>query len=452
MMTRPRAADTHKTLDVLETVRDSLRVLGPFRFVVLVSLILSYVWRFHDLSGAISPLRLSALTTVGSWLILVVGDWQHLIRRLRKSAYLKLFLAWSAWILISTFWALDQEYARRLWIEDHFKTVTMVLFFLSCPPSRSVTRLMIYAMSFGAAVLCFFYAKSGFPLWGSPVPMYDVNDMALMLNVAIPLSVFLFLSERSGFGRGLICMTVLLCAFSVLMTRSRGGFLTIGCIAALFIFYVEASRWLKVAPVVAIVVGFIMLPSDGQDRLLTLFNPTTDYNVTADDGRLAIWKRGATYLSDKPVMGVGFRNFALAETTISPVARQFGTAEAKVTHNSIVEIFVETGLVGGLLYLAMISAVLGRLLQSRRRMKKQPSIENRVAQLCTDLIAVSVVAFLTGGFFLALGYTPALFTLLTIATLIGPPGPETGRAASRRRLSQGLGRRRQVTRSLRPAL
>ena len=451
-MTRPRAADTHKPLDVLETVRDSLRVLGPFRFVILVSLILTYVWRFHDLSGAIRPLRLSALATVGSWLILVVGDRQHLMRRLRQSAYLKLFLVWSAWILISTFWALDQEYGRRLWIEDHLKTVTMVLFFMSCPPSRSVTRLMIYAMSFGAAVLCFFYAKGGFPLWGSPVPMYDVNDLALMLNAAIPLSVFLVLTERSGFARGLIGMSVLLCAFCVLMTRSRGGFLTLGCISALFLLYVQASGWLKLAPIVAIVVGFTLLPSDGQDRLMTLFNPSTDYNVTADDGRFAIWRRGATYLSDKPVMGVGFRNFAVAEATISPDARQFGSAEAKVTHNSIIEVFVETGFVGGLLYLAMIGTVLGRLLQSRRRMKNQPSMENRVTQLCTDFLTVSVAAFLIGGFFLALGYTPALFALLTIATLIGPPGPETGRAASRRRLSQGLGRRRQVTRSLRPAL
>jgi O-antigen ligase len=311
---------------------------------------------------------------------------------------------------------------------------------------------MIYAMSFGAAVLCFFYAKGGFPTWGTPVPMYDVNDLALMFNAVIPLSVFLFLSERGGFGRGLICMTVLLCAFSVLMTRSRGGFLTLGCIAALFLFYVEASRWLKLAPVVAIVVGFGMLPSDRQERLLTLFNPSTDYNVTADDGRFAIWSRGATYLSDKPVMGVGFRNFAVAEATISPDARQFGSAKAKVTHNSMVEIFVETGFVGGLLYLAMIGAVLGHLLQSRRRMKKQPSIENRVTQLCTDLLAVSVVAFLIGGFFLALGYTPALFALLTIAVLIDPEGPETNRAHSRGHPARGLGRRRQVTRSLRPAL
>ena len=443
-MTLPLAADTYKTLDVRETVRDSLRVLGPLRFVVLVSLILTYVWRFHDLSGVIRPLRLSALATVGSWLILLVGDQRHLMRRLRDSPYLKLFLVWSAWILISTFWALDQEVARRLLIEDHLKIVTMVLFFLSCPPSRSVTRLMIYAMSFGAAVICFFYVKGGFSLWGSPVPMYDVNDMALMLNAAIPLCVFLILSERSGFSRGLICMVVLLSAFCVLMTRSRGGFLTLGCIAALFLFYVEASRWLKLTPVVMIVVGFFLVPSAGQDRLLTLFNPSADYNVTGD-GRFAIWKRGAGYLSSNPISGVGYRNFALAETTISPQARKFGSARAKVTHNSLVEIFVETGLVGGLLYLAMIGSVFRRLLKSRGRMKKQRRMETRVTRLCTDFVVVSVVAFLIGGFFLALGYTPVLFVLLTIGVLI-----ELGDTASSQR-NPLLGHRRQGARSLRTA-
>ena len=449
-MTQRHRVDTYERLDVMETVRDSLRVLGPFRFFVLVSLILTYVWRFHDLAPIIRPLRLSALATVGSWLFLVGGDRQHLMRRLSDTAYVKLFLAWSAWILVSTFFALEPEYARGLWISDHFKTVTMVLFILSCPPSRSVTRLLIYMMSFGAAVLAFYYAKSGFPAWGSPAPMYDVNDLALLLNAAIPLSLFLALSERSAFSRKMIWMSLLLCAFGVLSTRSRGGFLTLGCISGLLLLDVQVSRWLKLAPFVAMALGFSVLPSETKDRLLTLFDPTDDYNVTAENGRIAIWKRGAGYLLDRPVTGVGFRNFVIAEQTISPMAVQYGARDGKVTHNSLLEVFFETGFVGGLLYVAMIGSVLGRLMRSRRRMKEQRRMENNLTQLCTELLTVSVLAFLVGGFFLALGYTPALFAILTIAVLIYPVDAGPDGASSRS--NPPLRHRRQGSRSLRPAL
>jgi len=72
-----------------------------------------------------------------------------------------------------------------------------------------------------------------------------------------------------------------------------------------------------------------------------------------------------------------------------------------------------------------------------------------LTQLCTELLTVSVLAFLVGGFFLALGYTPALFAILTIAVLIYPV--DAGRDMAYSRRNPPLGHRRQGTRSLRTA-
>ena len=145
----------------------------------------------------------------------------------------------------------------------------------------------------------------------------------------------------------------------------------------------------------------------------TVFSPSADYNMTAERGRIAIWKRGGTYLLDRPITGVGFRNFVVAESTLSPAAQR-GDARGMVAHNSIVEVFVETGLVGGALYLMMLGSALTHMWRHRRRLDRPLRIRNPQARLSTEFLLISVIAFVIGGFFLALGYTPIFFALLEI--------------------------------------
>jgi hypothetical protein len=47
------------------------KLLMKPRTMLMGLLLLTYVWRFHDLSGLIAPLRLAAIATVGSWLYLL---------------------------------------------------------------------------------------------------------------------------------------------------------------------------------------------------------------------------------------------------------------------------------------------------------------------------------------------------------------------------------------------
>jgi len=79
----------------------------------------------------------------------------------------------------------------------------------------------------------------------------------------------------------------------------------------------------------------------------TIIKPEEDYNRTAEEGRVKIWKRGIGYMMLHPVFGVGAANFPVAEGTISPLA---GRTEVGLgvkwgaAHDSFVQIGAELGI------------------------------------------------------------------------------------------------------------
>lgn len=394
-------------------------ILGSIdlRAVVVAGLLLSYIWRFHDLSPVVRPLRLAALFTVSSWAFLVLAPRWPVLKRALALPYVWLFLAWTLWMAIGVPFALSPDRAWEVFVSGHLKNVTMTLFVLGFFTSLQHVRLVVAIQVFGAAVLTYFYAKGGFPTWGSPVPMYDRNDFALLIVMTAPLVLFVSLATKENWIKLAAWTLLLAIGASVIWGQSRGGFLALAATALFLLFRLEGIKvWARAALPILVVLGVFLAPGGSQERLHTLLTIEEDYNIHSDVGRVEVWKRGIGYTRKHPVFGVGLANFPVAEGTLAPRAREGDPrwTRRSAAHNSFLQVTAETGLVGGLLYLVMLGTAFVRVFVIRKRFAKGRDAHSVVIKQLADCLSASIIGFTVAGLFLSLGYSSLFFSLLCI--------------------------------------
>jgi O-antigen ligase len=379
------------------------RLIKQPRYAILVGLVFTYVWRFHDLTSVIASLRIVAICTVGSWLYLLASPRIGVIKRALTRPYVICFLLFSLWALASVPGAIYPDWAWGQWSDGQVKTVTMFLFIVSCITSVATLKLVVAIQVIGGGVLALFYIKSGFPQFYSPVPMYDRNDFALALNLALPFAIYLSATVKGLLPRIGAWGATLAIGTSVMMSQSRGAFLTLGVMALLVLITARTIKLrYRVIPPLLFIVAVPFLPTEVQDRLSTLLNPSEDYNVTSDTGRVVIWGRALGYLEDHKVFGVGFESFPWAEAV-------FGLGRPVAIHNSFLQAAVETGYPGFVLFTSMLLFAMARLLKIRYRLARQQRREGaKDLRLIADCLFLVVLSFCIGGFFLSMAYSPLI--------------------------------------------
>jgi O-antigen ligase len=147
------------------------------------------------------------------------------------------------------------------------------------------------------------------------------------------------------------------------------------------------------------------------EKMRTIIQPKDDYNITTEEGRIQVWKRGIGYMLRNPILGVGAGNFPTAEGTISPRARAAYTGRWKwsVSHNSYVQVGAELGIPGLLLFLLMFWRAFAGLRAVQHGQPRAPP-----AQLAQTL-AACLIGYMVGGFFLSLAYRDLLYVLIALA-------------------------------------
>lgn len=418
----------------------------PFdpRSVIVVGLVLTYLWRFQDLAPVFAPFRLAAVLTLASWALLVFQpNWSVLSKGLSRP-YSVCFLLWSVWMAVTAPFALSPAIAWDFVSYTHFGNAMLFVFLVSSISRARELNIAIAAHGVGAAVIAAYYVKQGFPTLWTPLAGVDRNDLALMLNTALPMVMLFGLALPRRLHRYLAWGLVAMMATCVLFSQSRGGFLTLALLGLYMgVRLTHVKLHLRLLPVTGLILGLLVAPPEVKDRLRTLLDTENDYNTQHELGRIQIWQRGWGYLMDNPVTGIGVTNFPVAEGTLSEGSRSRENWKASVSHNIYVEVGVETGFIGGILYITMILAAIVRLLKLRAL-----AIRRRMARswvnLC-DLLTVAVGAFAVNGMFLSHGYSPFLFFL--IALVAGAEQSfEVAARQSAKRGGRGNGRRRKPAR------
>jgi len=235
----------------------------------------------------------------------------------------------------------------------------------------------------------------------------------------------LLFKASEGIRRWLAAGCLAVTCAAVAMTGSRGafvGFLVV--VPAIFFAMKDVSVTRRLGVVGAFVAALVLgAPQGYWERIETVFEPSEDYNVTDDHGRLAIAQRGLGYMMTYPVLGVGVANFSRAEGTISPLARNAMSGEAirfLAPHNTYVQVGAELGVFAiaiwlSLFYLGIVGLRRLRATLSRRgRAGGEKTAERRFLVLMCTYLPITFLAFATTSFFVSHAYTPVFYVLLAL--------------------------------------
>lgn len=234
---------------------------------------------------------------------------------------------------------------------------------------------------------------------------YDPNDMALLFVVFIPI-----VTAEALCGKAVLRLPawgVAACSLvGIALTQSRGGVLALGAVGAHALLVQKKRRWLLV-PLFCMAAALIVFFAD--NTLWSRFHDLqmeTDYNYSARDGRLAIWKSGLSLFATRPLLGVGIGQFSAALGMI-------GSGAYKTAHNSYLQLGVELGIFGFIAFLGLLRSVFRGALAGAASVRLPSACRIRHSALLLGLTGYCV-----GGFFLSQAYGNVLYMLLALAAVM----------------------------------
>lgn len=254
------------------------------------------------------------------------------------------------------------------------------------------------------------------------------NNMALMSVFCFPIVVNQFAYAKTGAIRLLAALLVVLLLVGLVVSESRGGFVT-------FLFVLALLAWsfrshlrphylgLVFAGAGAILVVMLLsVPEDYWQRQSTLqmlglaATESTDHlrGDAALDRRAAYLVVAGDAFVEKPILGHG--TSAFAEIWFRSTESDAFKDERRPAHNTYAEVLVGSGLIGLILFLVLLWVVLQNYLRAERYLA---SINDTPGlHLCSSyrIAFLSIVAYL----FLKSGIDHKLFLLsvpLSVATL-----------------------------------
>jgi len=329
------------------------------------------------------------------------------------------------WAALSVPAALNQGVAFSV-VTDLAKVVLMYAVLAGSVRSlRDVERLTL--VYFGVTVLYTAVVLSRFELSGDSWRLdrlyyYDGNDLATLIASAMPLGLYVVLTQRRLVVRGLALVGLVVLAVGEIRSGSRGGFLA--CLAVVAFVLLRLTTVPARARLAGLVVVLVVVGATSTDKYWTqmqsIAHPNEDYNTTSDAGRMKTWERGLVYMVSHPVLGVGAGNFPVAEGTISPLARlqergigvRWGAA-----HNSFLQVGAELGIPGLLLFIGLLATAFISLRRVARRALTASPPAGDVSRLAQSLMA-ALVGWVVGAFFLSLAYTDMLYTLVALVVAL----------------------------------
>lgn len=253
----------------------------------------------------------------------------------------------------------------------------------------------------------------------------DNNHFAAGIVMFVPLA--LYVAQHSGhrLTRWLAYSVFTLCVFSVLSSRSRGGFVAL-LIVGLCVLVVSRQR-LRNA-LIAGMLGFVFVayaPEDVMKRLDTI--ETAQEEDGSFRGRLMAWRVSSAIALDNPVFGGGFhavqngviwRRYSLDPGLFEGVDMPDPSQAlfAKAAHSIYFEVMGDMGFVGLAIFLALLSNAFMTLYGLGRRVRKDPRL--RWARDLAFTLFTCLVGYSVAGAAVSLAYLEVFYILLLMVEVL----------------------------------
>jgi O-antigen ligase len=330
-------------------------------------------------------------------------------------------LAWAVLTLPFSYWPGGSV---ALLSDQYLKALVFFWLIAALVTSRARVRLFGWALvvcSIPLALTALMHFGSGTFVTSTAAPLQRIggiagitgnpNDLALTLNLVIPITGALLFTSRGLLPRAVAAASLLLSVPAVIVTFSRAGFLTICAIAIASVScFVKRRAPMPAAAVLVVACGVLPFLPDGYlERLNTITDIEADRTGSAT-GRWSDYQLSVRLIAGNPIVGVGLGQdiLALDQIRLRPTWRN--------VHNAYLEYAIDLGLPGLLMFLALLVASL----KSARRVEVLAAREPALADLSiiASGVRIALVAFLVAAFFYPVAYQFYFFCVAGLAVAL----------------------------------
>ena len=172
------------------------------------------------------------------------------------------------------------------------------------------------------------------------------NTYAQVLVMLLPLTAALMVTSKKPLGKAAALCVLLAGVLALGMTYSRSSW--IGLAAAAGIFLILWKPGLIPPIIILAVICIPLLPESIMNRILTIGKATSDSTVTS---RFPLYQAGFEVLKQSPITGAGLGGDAVREYILNHHIYELMVYYAHL-HNVFLEVWVESGLLGFLSFVA----------------------------------------------------------------------------------------------------
>ncbi len=239
----------------------------------------------------------------------------------------------------------------------------------------------------------------------------DPNDVALVMGMTIPLGLH-YLIVKKGMKRIFYLGLFLSILCALVVTGSRGGLLGLGMGTITFFAMLYRKQKAKFVGIIALLlmVAVVFLPQQYKNRFMSMFNEQEYSHTDQRHGRVAVWKRSFNAFMKRPI-GYGGANSVIAEGGVKRA--QGVTGKWMVIHNSYLQMGLEIGVLGLIIYLMFLKSGFDNL---RYVINKTGANKDRESEVLACALIGGLTAFLVSGMFLSQAYNwnPYIYIVLAM--------------------------------------
>jgi probable O-glycosylation ligase (exosortase A-associated) len=336
--------------------------------------------------------------------------------RLRLDMRTGLLLLFLAHALVSTWFGLNRDYSMG-YLQEFAKVIIVSILLTNIIQTAADLRLILIVI---ALSLGFEAGKQGWAqLILNPgqrndnwIPFLgDNNLVAVGMAMLLPI-VGALATTSTGWRKRAFQFLSIGVVYRGLSTYSRGGFLSIGAVSA--IWFWRSPHKLKTLCAVVIAAALILpvLPQQFWDRMSTITAPG-DAPDDSQESRPHFWQVAVAMANERPLNGVGHAGYSPAYNEYDWTEGRFGTSRA--VHSAWFGVLAELGYPGLVLFVLIVFSAM-RACRRVRLAASRGELDGPLGAYAVGLES-SLVAFIIGGSFVSFQYCEMLwhFFALTIA-------------------------------------
>lgn len=381
--------------------------------LLLFWVFIEFVRPFDSFLKVLAPLRIAGLTSLALLFVFLLNKKRYLA----EEPLGKLLIAF--WLLasVSVLYAPNNRAAFNVANGLFWHYFAFVFPLCAVLSSRErVYKFFFFWVFVQTLLACFVATHHG---TGPGGYLWDENDVALVLVMAIPYTIYL--AQFPGIGKwaklalrgALVVMLV-----GIGIGASRGAVVGLGVLTMVCILF--SRRPLRNAVVVgsAVLIGLVALVKVLPPAYVEDMSGIGDPNDPTADERLWLWSLGWVMYQDHPVFGVGAGNYpwtnhlyATRSPLYTPRRKIMGGRPA---HSIYFTLLPELGTTGLLIFAAVVRILYNRYSTIRDycKSKKELSDDDKKFQLLFIAMLTSCAGYLAAGAFITVLYYPPFWYLV----------------------------------------